>query len=197
MCLLIPATRLWRTTTRPTRTSKSAGRMAKGSSQSHMDQRFKDETNINCIKKWHDQTNNTLVKKSKRSNQYPIGSKTKGSNYSLRAECSSHGGDLASVHNDAENLFLTSLLRPHGQFGALTFLGARVSQFALQSNMAPEELWKYCINWEISTICDTLPGATKVVKGNETLFEWDDRSPWDYENWQPGIFLITKRKSLY
>ena len=40
-----------------------------------------------------------------------------------RAECSSHGGTLASIHSKEENYFLSSLLRPHGQFGALTFIG--------------------------------------------------------------------------
>ena len=31
-----------------------------------------------------------------------------------------------------------------------------------------------------------------MVKGNETLFEWDDQSSWDYENWQPGFFIAKK-----
>jgi len=67
-----------------------------------------------------------------------------------RAECSSHGGTLASIHSQEENIFLSNLLRPHGQFGALTFIG-----------------------------------ATKV-KGNSTVFEWDDGTAWDFENWEPG-----------
>ena len=42
-----------------------------------------------------------------------------------RAECfSHHGGTLASIHSREENYFLSSLVRPHGQFGALTFIGA-------------------------------------------------------------------------
>ena len=67
-----------------------------------------------------------------------------------RSECSSHGGTLASIHSQEENYFLSSLVRPHGQFGALTFIG-----------------------------------ATKV-KGNSTVFEWDDGTAWDFENWEPG-----------
>ena len=68
-----------------------------------------------------------------------------------RTECSSHdGGTLASIHKREENYFLSNLVRPHGQFGALTFIG-----------------------------------ATKV-EGNNTVFEWDDGTEWDFENWEPG-----------
>ena len=42
-----------------------------------------------------------------------------------RAECSSHGGTLVSIHSQEENIFLSNLLRPHGQFGALTFIGIK------------------------------------------------------------------------
>ena len=73
-----------------------------------------------------------------------------------RAECSSHGGTLASIHSREENSFLSSLVRPHGQFGSLTFIGAtKVKENSTAFEWDDGTAWDF-ENWEPGRIISFL-----------------------------------------